>query len=132
MGGKYAYSECERYNINHDVWVKIAPMKIGRYDHSIVDLHSGRYLYILGGHPLEVVGKTMERYNVDYDFWETMPVQLLLPVANVPLVHVSENAFAILGGRFSSKVFMMTVNIGALEDEDEGNNFEVNEESFKI
>ena len=37
-------------------------MHKGRHDHSLVDMHGGKYLYSVGGYPIEIVGRSVERF----------------------------------------------------------------------
>ena len=63
----------------------------GRYDHSVVCLHGGKYLYALGGHLVEIAGRTVERYNVDIDNWELLAISLMQSAVNSALIPLDQS-----------------------------------------
>ena len=51
MGGKFAYKDCEKFNIIDDTWEPFASLNLGRYSASACVADDS--IYIGGGNPLE-------------------------------------------------------------------------------
>jgi hypothetical protein len=66
-------------------------------------------LFLVGGFPVEFVGRSIERYQFQTEQWEGISIILPKPIANAGLVPNTgsggDGGFLILGGRFSQTVY---------------------------
>lgn len=81
----------------------------GRYGHSACSLQSERFIYAIGGCPIEVSGKSIERYLIEQDTWEIIALALPEPLTLFGIVPVSQNKIAILGGKYSKRAFVIEI-----------------------
>ncbi|CAG9315199.1 unnamed protein product [Blepharisma stoltei] len=128
VGGKYSYNTCEKFSLDNDSWSYIAPMIYGRFEPTAIIVDSEKYLYVLGGYPLESSGKSVERYYFVEDRWEKLNIALPSPLIHVALFPVSLTKFAILGGLNSRSVRIFEIIKPHLEYEGSSSQDEI----FKV
>ena len=107
LGGKpYAYS-CERMSIKSKFWEAIADMHYPRHDSAACTALESRYIFVLGGHPLNTSGTTIEKYSIQFNRWELLNVRMPRPLAKLSVFPISNKRIAILGGSGSHWVFTL-------------------------
>lgn len=109
LGGKYSYNSCERYSIQENRWDIIAPMNFGRYEPVAVAMNEEKFIYVIGGFPQDTVGKSIEKFDVFANHWDLVNINLAQAVINPGIIPVSNNKFAIFGGKYSKKVTVFEV-----------------------
>lgn len=109
MGGKYSYNTCEKYSIDENNWVNIAPMNYGRYEPVAVLLQNDRCIYVVGGFPQDKTGRSIERYDILNDRWELVCLSLPWPVIHPGVFGLSNKKFVLIGGKYSKTVVMIEV-----------------------
>ena len=107
IGGKYSYNTCEKYNLKSNNWETFAPMIYGRYEPVATLMQNDRFIYVIGGYPQELVGKSIERYDISYDRWDVISTNLPYPVLHPGIFPISHKKFALLGGRFCKAVILV-------------------------
>ena len=112
MGGKYSYNTCEKYNLALNTWERIAQMSNGRYEPVAVTMQNERFIYVIGGFPQELVGRSIERYDVNENRWDVLNTRMNYPVLHPGVIAVSQKKFALLGGRFCKSVVMVEISDG--------------------
>lgn len=110
LGGRYPMNSVEMFSLNSYDWKLVAPMVQGRYDHSACLLQNNNFIYVVGGCPVEIVGTTVERYHVSENRWELLTLTLPEPLQHFGIFQVSHNRLAILGGKFTKRVYVLEVN----------------------
>jgi hypothetical protein len=113
IGGKFAFKTWERYSIQNDNWVHLAPMQTGRHNAAVSTLQNDEYIYLIGGFALEVVGQSLERYSFTFDKWEHIDLRFPTYMLNVAIFQIDQNKIAILSGRFTKACYILEVDDGA-------------------
>lgn len=109
-GGRYPMSTCEVFAFEGFHWSAIAPMTHGRYDHCAAILPGDHFVYVSGGMPAEVVGRSMERYDINRDCWELITIALPEAFVHHALVPLTHKRVAVMGGKFTKRVFVLEIS----------------------
>lgn len=109
LGGKYPMNTCEMFAFEGYTWSEIAPMRYGRYDHCGCMASGDRKIYVAGGMPAEVVGKTMEKYDIELNTWEALDITLPDVYVHHVILPLSSKRIAILGGKHTKRVSVLEV-----------------------
>ena len=73
---KIFYKQCEKYDIDKDVWFKIANLNIGR-DSSAASIFNDKFLYAFSGRTKfdkKEITNTIEKYTITKDKWELVEI----------------------------------------------------------
>jgi hypothetical protein len=100
----------ERLDISDNSWRFFAAPLYGRFNATMIGVEG--VLYLVGGFPVEFVGRSIERYLISENRWEGVNITIPHPTANAGLVRQGPHGFLILGGRFSQTVFNVDLKDG--------------------
>ena len=109
FGGKYSYNSCESDFILENRWDIIAPMNFGRFEPVAVVMNEEKSIYVIGGFPQDTVGKSIEKFDVSGNHWDVININLAQAMIHPGIIPVSNNKFAIFGGKYSKKVVVFEV-----------------------
>ena len=112
LGGKYSFNSCERFSITDNKWEMFSSMNYGRYQPVGVLMNDEKFIFVIGGHPEDTVGKSIEKYSIDSNNWEIINIVIDFPIINPGIVQVSHRKFALLGGKHSKSVMVFDVGDG--------------------
>jgi len=108
-------SECEKYDLEKDTWVKVHSMNVARCAFSATSV-SNRYIYIFGGYDGTQRLGSIEKFNPEINTWVKLDVTLRFPLSNCACFSPEKNKVVILGGGFSSG-FSLAVEMFDIETE---------------
>jgi N-acetylneuraminic acid mutarotase len=95
-------SQCEKYSLAYEKWMKIAPMNITKSHLSICSVND-LFIYSIGGeNKFQSLLDNIEKYNIQSDKWEILNVRLPIKIECPACVHYN-NEVLILGGFSSDK-----------------------------
>ncbi|KAL4450522.1 hypothetical protein ABPG74_019420 [Tetrahymena malaccensis] len=91
---------CERFDIESQKWIQIADLQEGVSGTSLCNFHD-KYIFRYGGKTyLNNMTNTIERYNIQEDFWEYIPFQFTEAIPSFAgSVQINDNEMLILGGQ---------------------------------
>ena len=99
VGGRPNNDTAEVFDLSDESWKLLPSPLYQRWNSSAIVLKEA--LYVVGGFPVEFVGRSIERYVFWRDAWEGVESTCPLPLANAGLIKSGDSTFLILGGRFS-------------------------------
>ena len=94
-------NSCERYSVVNKTWQRISSLFHGRYDAAACTALDSKFVFVFCGEPLSAAGKTIERYNIDFDHWELLSVTLPRPLSRLSVFPITNHRIAIMGGQGS-------------------------------
>ena len=63
----------------------------------------------MGGFPLETSSTLIERFSFETEVWELVHIKLPIAAINNAIFAVSDDSFAILGGKYSNSTFLIEI-----------------------
>ena len=81
-------------------------MHYPRWDGSAVVYRN--FIFAIGGMP-SPAGTKIERYNIELDMWNILPVTLPKPLTRVPVFVAPRDRIAILGGQGSFEIYILFI-----------------------
>jgi N-acetylneuraminic acid mutarotase len=109
IGGAPHINTAERFNTTSKTWQRISSLFHGRYESAACSALDNRFIFVFCGEPLQSAGKTIERYNIDFDHWELLSVMMPRPLTRMSVFPISNHRIAIMGGKGSHWVFVLNM-----------------------
>ncbi len=79
-------SECEIYDLDLNIWTKVDHMKVPKCAFAACVCQNYDYVYTFGGFDGFKRLNIIERYSIQEDIWEIMPIQLNKNLSNAAAV----------------------------------------------
>ena len=100
---KLFYKQCEKYDIENDIWIKIDPLNIGR-DSAACCIFNEKYIYAFSGRikfDKKEITNTIEKYSIANDKWELInfsPKSIWTPCDLGMAYQLDQNSILLFGG----------------------------------
>ena len=89
-------------------------MRHGRYEHAAVLADNARSIYVFGGLPSGICGRSIERYIMARDRFEMLPLQLPESLHKFALFPVTHSKIAILGGDNCNRAYLFDIGSNSI------------------
>lgn len=105
IGGKHAEKLCECLDLTTYKWTVLPNMIHGRTGHSACSL-SSKFIYAVGGNPVESSGFSLEKFYIHSSNWELLLVKLPSPIYHSGILSI-HNKIYLFGGKYSKKILVI-------------------------
>lgn len=106
IGGKHAEKLCECLDLSTYKWTRLPDMIHGRTGHSACSL-SSKFIYAIGGNPIESSGFSLEKFYIHSSNWELLPIKLPSPIFHSGILPI-HNKIYLFGGKYSKKILVIS------------------------
>jgi hypothetical protein len=96
----------------------------GRYDSAACTALDAKFIFLFCGEPLASAGKTIERYNIDFDHWELLAITTPRTLCRMSVFPITNHRIAIMGGKGSHWCFVLNMESTLIQNEVTPRNYE--------